>query len=360
MFLGEPLFLSSLRTFVKHPKCRELILVVPESDINEVKSHLSKSADIKGSVRVVTGGTTRSESVANGINVVDPTSSNAVFVHDAARPGLTARVLDELLTALATHHGAAPAIKVVDALKHWNDNHVSSRSRNDLYRIQTPQAFRTSELVKLQADEILETNDEFELAENAGLKLTLIEGDETLGKVTYPKDLERLEALLTNYEFRTGFGYDVHAFEEGDRVILGGCSIPHDKSLKGHSDADVLWHALTDALLGTIAAGDIGDHFPPSDEKWRGEPSITFLKHAAALVKEKGGEIVNLDATIICESPKIKPYRDALRENTSAALDLDLSRISIKATTTERLGFEGREEGIAVQACATVKLSSPT
>ena len=200
--------------------------------------------------------------------------------------------------------------------------------------------------------------DDAAIAEACGIKVAILPGEENNFKITTSDDLRKAEQMIksTLTDIRSGLGYDVHAFEEGDQVILGGIPIPHDKKLKGHSDADVVLHAVTDALLGAIAEGDIGTHFPPSDDKWKGASSDIFLKHAAKLLSDKGGEITNIDLTIICEAPKILPHREAIQENIAQILDIAPTRVSIKATTTEKLGFTGRKEGIAAQAIATVRL----
>jgi 2-C-methyl-D-erythritol 4-phosphate cytidylyltransferase/2-C-methyl-D-erythritol 2,4-cyclodiphosphate synthase len=261
-------------------------------------------------------------------------------------------VIDRLLDALANHNGAIPALPVVDTL---TTRDGASVDREGLVRVQTPQAFRLDAIRAAHAAWTgKEPTDDAQVARAAGLDLVLVEGDPALEKLTWEADFARAEA--TRLLPCTGTGFDVHAFGPGDHVWLGGVRIPHERGLKGHSDADVALHALTDALLGAIAAGDIGDHFPPSDPQWQGAPSSRFLEHARDLVAAAGGRIVHADVTIVCEAPRIGPHRDAMRQLIADLLRLPVARTSVKATTTERLGFTGREEGIAAQAVATVMI----
>lgn len=296
----------------------------------------------------VIGGATRRESVVNGLAALG--DADIVLIHDAARPFLPGAVIDRLLDALESDDGAVPALPVVDTLTSRAGDPID---RDTLVRVQTPQAFRLDAIRAAHAawtgDE---PTDDAQVARAAGLDIGLVEGDPALEKLTVEADFARAEA--TRMIPRTGAGFDVHAFGPGDHVWLGGVRIPHERGLKGHSDADVALHALTDALLGAIAAGDIGDHFPPSDPQWQGAPSSLFLEHARDLVAAGGGRIVHADVTIICEAPRIGPHRDAMRQVIAALLRVPLSRVSVKATTTERLGFTGRGEGIAAQAVATV------
>jgi 2-C-methyl-D-erythritol 4-phosphate cytidylyltransferase/2-C-methyl-D-erythritol 2,4-cyclodiphosphate synthase len=273
-----------------------------------------------------------------------------VLIHDAARPFLPGAVIDRLLDALESHDGAVPALPVVDTLTRRDGVAVD---REALVRVQTPQAFRLDAIRAAHAAwSGGEPTDDAQVARAAGLDVVLVEGDPALEKLTWEADFARAGAA--RLAPCTGTGFDVHAFGPGDHVWLGGVSIPHERGLKGHSDADVALHALTDALLGAIGAGDIGDHFPPSDPQWRGAPSSLFLEHARDLVADAGGRIVHVDVTIICEAPQIGPHRDAMRQLIAGLLRLPVARISVKATTTERLGFTGRGEGIAAQAVATV------
>lgn len=359
-FLGETVLAYTLRSVLRSPRCSECILVISPGMGDKAQREVAKlEAADRERLTIVNGGSERVDSVRNGLSMLEGNTSEVVFIHDAARPGLDDRTIDALMDALQHSDGAAPAIPVVDALKLQTQVGISSVDRSNLFRIQTPQAFRKSSLEGLYERDMSGVLDDFELAQAAGLNLTLVTGHEKLAKITYPEDLARLERLLsdtTTFEYRMGSGYDVHAFEEGNRVTLCGVEIPHTRALKGHSDADVAWHAVTDALLGAIAEGDIGDHFPPSDPQWKGAPSSVFLKFAADRVAALGGRIVNIDVTLICEEPKIKPHREAMRASTCELLELEPYQVSVKATTTEGLGFEGRREGIAAHAIVSIAL----
>lgn len=358
---GIPVFMHSVKAMLDHPQCESCVLVIDESFLSRFESALSRLPENgRKRVSLVTGGRERAISVGNGIKKIAESKCKRVLIHDAARPGLKNNDIDRLLMALETHDGAAPALPVSDSLKRMDGDSICSISREGLFRIQTPQAFRTESLLGMYSGDIASATDDFTLAESKGLSLTLVEGSETLSKITYQEDLTFMEKLMTatNPVYRSGLGYDVHAFEDGDAVILCGTSIPHHAKLKGHSDADVAWHALTDAILGAIADGDIGDHFPPSDPQWKGAPSSVFLEFAANRVRERGGQITNVDITLICEAPKVKPHRDAMRANTATVLGIPVADVAVKATTTESLGFTGREEGIAAQAICSVRLPS--
>ena len=304
----------------------------------------------------VIGGATRLQSVRNGLAALGGGGVRRVLIHDAARPFLPAAVIGRLLAALEERAGAVPVLPVVDTLARRDGALGDTVAREDLVRVQTPQAFRFAEIVRAhEAWTGGEATDDAQVARAAGLSVATVAGDPALEKLTYDEDFHRAEALLAAQAVpRTGFGLDVHAFGPGDSLWLGGIRIDHDRGLVGHSDADVLLHAVTDALLGAIGAGDIGDHFPPSDPQWRGAPSSLFLEHARDLVGKAGGRIVHVDATIVCEAPRIGPYREAIRARIADLLRLPIQWISVKATTTERLGFTGRGEGIACQAVATV------
>jgi 2-C-methyl-D-erythritol 4-phosphate cytidylyltransferase/2-C-methyl-D-erythritol 2,4-cyclodiphosphate synthase len=304
----------------------------------------------------VTGGSTRRESVANGIAA---TQNARILIHDAARPFLPGTVIDRLLAALDQAPGAVPVLPVADTLAESGAELGPNVPRDRLARVQTPQAFHTDAIRAAHAawDAAEEATDDAQIARAAGLTVKTVEGSPALDKLTYPSDFaaaeQRLAAAMIS---RTALGFDVHAFTDGEGVWIGGIHIPHSRALAGHSDADVGLHALTDALLGTIGDGDIGTHFPPSDPKWRGAASHLFLTHARELIAAKGGRIDHVDLTIICEEPKVGPHRDAIRTRVAGLLGLAEAKISIKATTTERLGFTGRREGIAAQAAATVRL----
>ena len=308
----------------------------------------------------VIGGEIRQQSVRNGLEAIAAAGgAEIVLIHDAARPFLPARVVADLLDALGDADGAVPVLPVVDSLARADDMLGEPVDRSELVRVQTPQAFRFDAI--LAAHRALastaEVTDDAQVARASGLLVAAVDGDPNLEKITYAHDFERAEQRLrTRLTSRTGLGFDVHAFAPDKELWLGGLLIPHDLGLAGHSDADVVLHALTDAVLGAIGAGDIGDHFPPSDPQWRGAASSIFLEHARSLVERRGGRIDHVDVTIICEAPKVGPHREAMRANVAALLRLPPSRVSIKATTTERLGFTGRGEGMAAQAIATLSL----
>lgn len=298
----------------------------------------------------ILGGATRRQSVRAGLDAL--AGADRVLIHDAARPFLPGAVIDRLLAALEAHDGAVPVLAVTDTLARADGEPVP---RDDLLRVQTPQAFRLDAIRRAHAAwSGGEATDDAQIARAAGLTVASVEGDPALDKLTFEGDFRRAEAALMGP--RVGSGFDVHAFAAGRELWLGGVRVPHDRGLAGHSDADVVLHALTDAILGALGAGDIGDHFPPSDPQWRGAPSSLFLEHARDLVAKAGGRIAHADVTIVCEAPRIGPYRDSMRARIAALLRLPETRISIKATTTERLGFAGRGEGIAAQAIATLRL----
>jgi 2-C-methyl-D-erythritol 4-phosphate cytidylyltransferase/2-C-methyl-D-erythritol 2,4-cyclodiphosphate synthase len=307
----------------------------------------------------VHGGATRQESVRCGLEALDAAADDIVLIHDAARPLLDPAILDRTLTALDDTDAALVAIPVRDTIKRGEAGAVAATvDREGLWRAQTPQAFRYGRILAAhRAAAGLDLTDDAAVAERAGMRVALVTGSEDNFKITTADDLARAERLSSQaWEFRTGQGFDVHQLVEGDHVWINGIRIPHTHKLLGHSDADVGLHALTDAILGAIGAGDIGNHFPPSDERWRGADSSRFLAHAGELVKEQGGRITHCDVTVICERPKIGPHRQAMVARIAEILGLDAHRVSVKATTTEELGFTGRREGIAAQAVATVRL----
>ena len=308
---------------------------------------------------VVTGGATRQDSVRNGLAAISDTGGfDKVLVHDAARPLLPRAVLDDLIAALATYDGAVPVLPVADSLASGDAVMGETVDRSGLLRIQTPQAFRIDALMTSLSRWTGEAaTDEAQVVRAAGFTVATVPGDTMLDKITHPADFARAEAMLASRMVsRSASGFDVHRLEHGEELWLGGVKIDHTHGLSGHSDADVALHAITDAVLGTIGAGDIGSHFPPSDAQWRGASSDRFLAHAASLVAARGGIIDFIDLTLICEAPKIGPHREAMRARIAEILQLPASRISVKATTTERLGFTGRGEGIAAQAIATVRI----
>ena len=315
----------------------------------------------------VTGGKTRQASCRAGINALTPHACRNVLIHDAARPFLSADVISNVLSGISDNTCALPAIAVADTIKRADQNQLVEETvnRENLHLAQTPQGFMWKEIHAAHADAAANSDTEFTddaaVAEWAGMKTRLVEGDRNNFKITTLQDLEaareRVQMGTPQMDVRIGSGYDVHTLGPGDGVILCGVKIPHSKALQGHSDADVGLHALTDALLGTLGAGDIGSHFPPSDEKWKNASSDQFLTHAVNLVSAAHGKITNLDVTIVCEAPKIGPHRDRMRQRVSQIANIEIKRVSVKATTNERIGFIGREEGIAALATASVQYS---
>lgn len=310
------------------------------------------------------GGPTRQDSVRLGLESLKQENPDIVLIHDGARPFVDFGVINRVIAGVKERCGAIPALPVTDTIKAGADKNgqtVITRTvdRSGLYRVQTPQGFPYAEI--LAAHESVkgqELTDDACVAEQAGMTVVLTKGSEENFKITTQEDLTRAEILLKGKgnDIRTATGFDVHKFTDGAFVTLCGVRVPHDKGLEGHSDADVGLHALTDALLGAIGAGDIGLHFPPSDMKWKGADSTVFLKYAVNLIHGLGGQILNADVTFICERPKIGAYRLEMSEKLAALMNISASRVSIKATTTEQLGFTGRKEGIAAQACVSVKL----
>ncbi len=339
---------------LRHPRIDEIRVVIGAGQ----ESLYAEAIGSRALPPPVIGGSTRRESVRNGLEAIAAHDVAHVLIHDAARPFLPAEVIDRLLDALDVNDGAVPVLPVVDTLVRTEDGLGETVPRDGLARVQTPQAFRFDAIRQAHATwSGDEATDDAQVARTAGLSVAPVVGDPALEKLTHPADFERAEARLTAaWDVRTGLGFDVHALVAGEELWLGGLLIPHDKGLKGHSDADVALHALSDALLGALGAGDIGDHFPPSDPQWRGAPSSRFVEHARDLITAAGGRIAHVDVTIICEAPRIGPYRQAMREKIAGLLRLPVARISLKATTTERLGFTGRGEGIASQAVATIRM----
>jgi 2-C-methyl-D-erythritol 4-phosphate cytidylyltransferase/2-C-methyl-D-erythritol 2,4-cyclodiphosphate synthase len=350
---GKAVLAHAIDALASHPAISEILVVIGQGQEALYRDAIGN----RTLAPPVIGGATRRRSVLNGIAAA---SGERILIHDAARPFLPADVIDRLLASLEHAPGAVPVIPVADTLAHHNGETLgASLARDGLARVQTPQAFRTDAIRQAHAvwDDALEATDDAQVARAAGLTVLTVEGAPALDKLTYPADFAAAERRLsTNLISRTALGFDVHSFAEGNGLWLGGIRIPHSRSLAGHSDADVALHALTDALLGTIGDGDIGTHFPPSDPQWRGAASHRFLTYAADRVAALGGRIDHIDLTIVCEEPKVGPHRDAIRARIAELLGLRETKISIKATTTERLGFTGRREGIAAQAAATVRL----
>ncbi len=308
--------------------------------------------------RLALGGSTRAASVQNGLAALRSPTDRPVLIHDAARPLLDRSVIDRVIAALAEADGALPALPVADSLRRADSDFVTGEvERGDLWRAQTPQAFRRDTITAAYADwptdEI--ATDEATVVQRAGGRVRIIPGDSRLMKLTYPEDFAMAEAYVPR-QIRVGQGFDAHRWGPGDAVWLCGVEIPHDQTRIGHSDADAGLHALTDAILGAMGDGDIGDHFPPTDPQWKGASSDLFLIHAVERLTARGGRLVNVDVTLICERPKVKPHRQAMRERLSELLALPLDAVSVKATTTEAMGFTGRGEGLAAQALATIEL----
>ncbi len=304
--------------------------------------------------RLVFGGSSRAASVAAGLAAVQ---TDLVLIHDAARPCVPVAVIRAVLAALENSPGAAPALAVTDALWRGGPAVTGILPRDGLWRAQTPQGFRTDAIRAAHAAHVGEAADDVAVALAAGLDVAIVPGDEANIKITGPDDFARAERLLGKaaaMDIRVGNGFDVHRFGPGDHVILCGVVVPHGRGLQGHSDADVGLHTIADAIYGALAEGDIGRHFPPSDPQWKGADSTIFLRHAVALAGERGFAVSNIDATFLCEEPKIGPHADTMRARLAEVAGLDTGRISVKATTTERLGFTGRGEGIACMATVTL------
>lgn len=303
-------------------------------------------------VALVVGGPTRQASVRLGLEALAAQAPDRLLIHDAARPIVPAAVIARLLAALADHPGVIPVLPVADSLTEADGGLMGAPAdRERLRRVQTPQAFNFAAILDAHRrwTGTADAGDDAQVARAAGLAVALVEGDEALHKLTYAADFTPAAPPV-----RVGTGYDVHRLAEGEELWLCGVKIAHDRGLAGHSDADVAIHAIVDALLGAVGAGDIGQHFPPSDPQWRGASSDRFLAHAAGLVADAGYAIGHIDVTIICEAPKIGPHREAMRQRLAEILGVDSGLVSVKATTTEKLGFTGRGEGIAAQAAATV------
>ena len=310
---------------------------------------------------VVSGGDTRQASVSAGLEALDRLPEgerpDLVLIHDGARPYVPDSVTQGVIAALSQHAGAIPAVPVADTIKRARDGIITDTvPRTDLFRAQTPQGFRFGLLRDLhRSAEAADATDDAALLEKAGHPVAIVPGSEDNIKLTYKEDLVRLDRLIGPTLLpRTGIGYDVHAFAENRPLIMCGITVPHTRGLAGHSDADVGIHALCDAIYGALAEGDIGRHFPPSQNEWKDADSARFLIHAGERIRQRGGMLVNADVTLICERPKIGPHSEAMRARLAELLKVDIDRISVKATTSERLGFTGREEGIACQASATV------
>lgn len=325
-----------------------IVVAIPENGEDLAREALDGIAN----VHFVAGGATRQSSVRAALEAIEASAPDRVLIHDAARPILPQEVIERLLAALELHDAAIPVLPVVDSLSIEVEGFMhGSADRGSLRRVQTPQAFRFERILSAHKAWIgkADAGDDAQIALASGVVVAHVAGDEALKKLTFAEDF-----MTAKLAVRTGLGYDVHRLAAGEELWLGGVMIPYDRGLVGHSDADVALHAVVDALLGAIGKGDIGQHFPPSDPKWKGAPSSRFVEYAANSVTEFGYRIGNVDLTIICEAPKIGPHRDTIQLRIANLLGVDKSQVNVKATTTERLGFTGREEGIAAQAIVTL------
>ena len=354
---GKAVLAHSVEAFARHPAVGAVYLVIGSGQQETVRTMIGD-----GQVTaIIQGADSRRGSVRAGLEAIAATGgADRVLIHDAARPFLSPSMIDQLLAALEQAPGAFPALPVADTLVKSTGNIAGDIvDRSGLYRVQTPQAFHFESIIRAHRawDSSREATDDAQMLREAGHDVLMVPGDERLEKLTYPQDFARAEAQLASCRTtRVGMGYDVHRLAADEELWLCGVQVPHDRGLAGHSDADVAIHAIVDAVLGALSEGDIGSHFPPSDPQWRGAASSRFLEYAANRVTERGGRMEHIDVTIICEAPKIGPHRDAMRQRISEILAISLERVSVKATTTERLGFAGRREGIAAQAVATISL----
>jgi 2-C-methyl-D-erythritol 4-phosphate cytidylyltransferase/2-C-methyl-D-erythritol 2,4-cyclodiphosphate synthase len=344
---GKSIAARAMQPFADHPVIERLILVVHPDDDHDLWRDTPAAT-------IVTGGATRQASVRAGLAAAH--EATQVMIHDAARPMISKPVIDRVLDALTHYPGAAPAVPVVDTLWHGSDAAViGTQDRRDLYRAQTPQGFHRAPLLAAHLACDMDVTDDVSVARAAGLHVAIVAGDDDNIKITTPDDFARAKQQMgLSMDVRCGNGYDVHRFGPGDHVWLCGVKVPFDRGLQGHSDADVGMHAVTDAIYGALGMGDIGQHFPPSDPQWKGAASHIFLDHAVALATEHGYTISNVDCTLICEFPKIGPHQPAMKAALAQIIGLGADRISVKATTSERLGFTGRGEGIAAIATATL------
>jgi 2-C-methyl-D-erythritol 4-phosphate cytidylyltransferase / 2-C-methyl-D-erythritol 2,4-cyclodiphosphate synthase len=348
---GKPVLRWAVEAMAGHAAVDQLCVVIGEGQQELAKDAL-RNLEVAPLVR---GGAKRSDSVLNGLQAI---GEGTVLVHDAARPFCPPAVIDRLLGALDGSDGAVPVLPVADTLAQGDELLEEAVDRSRLLRVQTPQAFHVEDLIYAYEEAGRKAaTDESTVMLAAGLKVAAVEGDPMLEKLTTPADWARAEAILASRLVpRTGMGFDVHAFDGEGPIMLGGIAVPHSRGLAGHSDADVVLHAITDAVLGAAGLGDIGEHFPPSDAQWKGASSDLFLRHAAGLVQSRGGLIDHVDVTIIAEEPKVGPHRSAIRARVADILGVRLEQVSLKATTTEGLGFTGRREGMAAQAVASIRM----
>lgn len=361
----QPLVRHAVQAFLDHPAI-DLILPVIHPDDADILANALGGLDY---LEPVAGGAARQDSVRNGLEGLASSAPDYVLVHDAARPMVAPALIDRVIEALQDTSGVIPGIAVVDTLKRADDDGIitDTVSRDGLWRAQTPQGFKYADLLAAHRSAIgQELTDDAAVMEASGYRVAVVLGDENNIKVTTPDDLMRMEEIMSDDSaqakpvrspsFRIGSGYDVHKLGPGDHVTLCGVEITSERALIGHSDADVALHAVTDAVFGAIADGDIGSHFPPTDSQWRGASSDQFLAYACERMRERGFELSNIDLTIICEKPKIGPHRDAMRARLAEIAQIDVSCVSVKATTTERLGFTGRGEGIAAEAVIIIEI----
>jgi 2-C-methyl-D-erythritol 4-phosphate cytidylyltransferase / 2-C-methyl-D-erythritol 2,4-cyclodiphosphate synthase len=357
----EPVIRPTLAAFLGHPR---IDLVQPVIHPDDRDAFAAATASLEHILPPVPGGATRQMSVRAGLEALRGAAPGLVLIHDAARPFLTAALIDRAIAAAQEHGAAVPAVAISDTVKRIDAQDMVSETldRSRLRTVQTPQAFAFDLIAALHQRAAAEGRDDFTddaaLAEWAGQRVSVFPGETTNVKLTTSDDFTRAEALRAAAlaDVRTGNGFDVHVFGGGDHVMLGGVRIPHTRGVVGHSDADVALHALVDAILGALAEGDIGVHFPPSDPQWRGAPSDHFLAFACERVRARSGMIAHLDITVVCEAPRIGPHRDAMRARIASIAGIPIGRVAIKATTSEKLGFTGRGEGIVAMATATVRL----
>ena len=351
---GKPVLQHTIEAMLGSAKTTSVTVVISENDRAKFEKISACFLD-KRLLPAVIGGAERQVSVHNGLESLSSNPPDIVLIHDAARPFTPPKVFEDLIDALKSFPCAFPVLPIVDALwKTKGDIVVAPVPRDALVRAQTPQGFHYPAILKAHREYTGSAPDDVTIAHAAGLAVKTVAGDSRNFKITLPEDFAKAERILEQQMIKCGNGFDVHAFESGNKVTLCGVDIPHDQSLKGHSDADVAMHAITDAIYGALAEGDIGRHFPPSDAKWRGAASEIFLKHASDLASERGYAISHIDCTIICEHPKIGPHADAMRHEIARIVSKDVGDVSIKATTSEGLGFTGRKEGIAAMATATL------
>ncbi len=362
---GRAVIARTVEAFLTHGDVDAVRVIIHRDDRDEYDAAMGELLNHRKLLDPVFGGAERQDSVRLGLESLEKAAPIRVLIHDAARPFIDADTISRVIAALDTSDGSVAALPVFDTIKKSDGGaHPcidSTVPRDALWRAQTPQAFHFDKILSAHRGVAgQQLTDDAAVGEKAGLTIALVAGSPDNMKITQAEDFGMAETLLgrktKQMEYRTGHGFDVHAFEDGDAVIICGVEIPHTHKLKGHSDADVGMHALTDAILGAIGEGDIGDHFPPSEAKWKGAPSHVFLEKARDLVADHNGIITHCDVTLMCEAPKIGPHRDAMRAALALILNISDARISVKATTTEQLGFTGRREGIASMATATVAM----